>query len=324
MTIKLDVKDRKILYELDKDARQSVSKIAKKVGLSTDAVNYRIKQLVKNKAIFKFMALMDTAKLGFTTYKIFYRFQNTTIEKENEIIKYLVDRQRTQYITTTEGLFDLNVNILSSSVKDLETILVEITKKFGQYIAERQVNIIVEAFFFFRDYFIEKKKSEIRKPMYFGSENKEIKIDEKDKLILKELGNDARISAVDISKKAGLSSDAIIQRIRKLENSGIIQNYVLYPNSESFGNKSYFILLKFRDLEDEEERKFFTYCRLNPNIWFYAKMIGQWDCVIDIDVENDEEFKEILTNIKKDFSKILREYNIFKFTKTYKFNQYPF
>lgn len=320
--MKLNVKDRKILYELDKNARQPASKIAKHVGLSVDGVNYRIKQLLKNKAIFKFMTILDTSKIGLTAYKVFYRFQNTTVQKEEEIINYLIAHKNTQYVTSTEGLFDLNINFLVSNVNELNDILTDINRLHGQFIAERQVNIIVEASFFFRDYLVDKTHSELRKPMSFGSESKEVKIDDNDFIILSELSKDGRMHAVDIAKKTGLSSDAVIQRIRKLEEHGVIQNYVIYPNSSVIGYKSYFILFKFRDLSLEDEKRFFTYCRLQPNIWFYAKLIGEWDCVVDLEVENDDNFKKILTEFKKDFSKIIKEYNIFRFTKTHKFNQY--
>ncbi len=38
----LDVEDKKILYELDIDSRQSFSQIGRKVGLSKDVVAYRV------------------------------------------------------------------------------------------------------------------------------------------------------------------------------------------------------------------------------------------------------------------------------------------
>ena len=42
---KFDLKDRKILFELDTNSRQSFHEIAKKVGLSKDSVIYRINKL---------------------------------------------------------------------------------------------------------------------------------------------------------------------------------------------------------------------------------------------------------------------------------------
>ena len=52
MSIKLDVKDWKILTLLDENARYSNSQIAKKVGLSKPAVEYRLKRFEKNRIIF--------------------------------------------------------------------------------------------------------------------------------------------------------------------------------------------------------------------------------------------------------------------------------
>ncbi len=321
--MKLDLKDRKILYELDKNARLPASKIAKRVGLSIDSVNYRIKQFYKNNIIFKFMTMMNTEKLGLTAYKVLYRFQNTTLKKEEEILKFFTMHPNTQYVTTTEGLYDINMNILAPNASDLNEILSKIDTKYGEFFAERQVNIIVRAEFFLRDYLVNKKSDELRKPVFFGSEPIYTKTDEKDRRILSILAKNARLSAVEIGENVKMSSDAVIKRIKRLEEYGIIQNYAIYPNSSAIGYKSYFILFKFRDLSAEQERRFLTYCRLHPNVWFYAKLIGQWDCVIDLETESDEEFRRILMNIKRDFSGILREYNIFRFTRTHKFDQYP-
>jgi len=317
---KLDHKDIRILFELDKNSRQPASSIAKKVSLSGDIVNYRIKKLIDKKVIFKFMTLLDTAKLGLTTYKVFYRFQNTTLEKEKEIIDFLISHRNTQ---SAQGIFDLNVNLVAESVEELNKILTEFDLRYGKYFAERFVNILVESHFFFRDYLIERKSDELRKPMFFGSDPKKIDLDIYNKKILQILADNARISSLLISKKIGISADAIIQRIKSLEKKGVIQNYVLIPNSENIGYNWYYILLKFRDLTSADEKRFFTHSRVHPNVWFYTKMIGSWDFLINIDVKNDNELKEILTQIKKDFSKILKEYIIIRIPKLYKFNQYP-
>jgi len=43
--VKIDLKDRKILYQLDLNSRQSLTQIGKNVGLKKDVVSYRIKRL---------------------------------------------------------------------------------------------------------------------------------------------------------------------------------------------------------------------------------------------------------------------------------------
>jgi len=52
---KLDLKDRKILYQLDIDSRQSFRSIGRKVGLSKDIVATRVKKLQEKGIIIRFM-----------------------------------------------------------------------------------------------------------------------------------------------------------------------------------------------------------------------------------------------------------------------------
>ena len=44
---KVDIKDKQILYNLNKDCRQSNSSLAKKMGTSKEVVAYRIKDWKK-------------------------------------------------------------------------------------------------------------------------------------------------------------------------------------------------------------------------------------------------------------------------------------
>jgi len=86
----IDLQDRKILYELDVNARQSLSKIAKKTGMSKEVVNYRINKLVKDGVIRSFYARIETSKLGILAYRTFVRMQNLSPKKEQEFIDFII------------------------------------------------------------------------------------------------------------------------------------------------------------------------------------------------------------------------------------------
>ncbi|MEX0996516.1 MAG: Lrp/AsnC family transcriptional regulator [Flavobacteriaceae bacterium] len=51
------------------------------------------------------------------------------------------------------------------------------------------------------------------------------KVDETNWKILKHLQENARISMSDLSKKVGLSAPAVVERIKKMEDLGIIRGY---------------------------------------------------------------------------------------------------
>ena len=57
--VKLDLKDKRILTVLDESARTPLSKIAAKVGLSKQLVDYRIKSLIRRGIINGFTIRCD-------------------------------------------------------------------------------------------------------------------------------------------------------------------------------------------------------------------------------------------------------------------------
>src|SRR3989338_929207 len=319
---RLDLNDKKILYQLDINTRQTASDIGKKVGLSKQVVAYRINQLIKTGVIQKFYAIYDTSKLGYTTYKILIRLQNVNIEKQNEIIEYIKNNKNVQFFITTDGMFDMVFNVLARSGIELYDIIKEFENKYGNYIAEKQMIVMIFASFFFRDYLIEKKSNEIRKPIHFGS-REEVEIDETNKKILGLLGMDARMPVVDIAKKIEISADAVAIRIKKLEKAQIIQNYCLLPDFSLMGQTSYKILFSLHNLTEERENALLEYCRQQPNIWFHNKALGLWDLEINMDVDNAAQFRQIMMEIKSQFSDIIKEYTTLQVSKVEKFNFYP-
>ena len=70
---KLDKKDKQILYQLDLDSRQSFNQIARKVKLSREVVQYRVKQLEKKGIIKGYQTLIDVTKLGYLNCRFFIK-----------------------------------------------------------------------------------------------------------------------------------------------------------------------------------------------------------------------------------------------------------
>src|SRR3989338_5909449 len=85
----LDQIDRKILYELDINARQSASQLARKLRKSKETVNFRINRLIKNGIIKGFYAITNTSKFGLYYYKVYLKFKNISSKKSDEILKYI-------------------------------------------------------------------------------------------------------------------------------------------------------------------------------------------------------------------------------------------
>ena len=103
MLYKLDIKDKKLLYELDLNSRQSFNQLAKKLKISTNSVIYRIKNLQKDGIIKEFPTIIDIGKLGFIGFRLYLKLQGITPKKEEEIINFLKNKEIVSWIVSIEG-----------------------------------------------------------------------------------------------------------------------------------------------------------------------------------------------------------------------------
>ena len=102
-TNRLDVFDRKIMYELDKNSRVTSSKIGKKIRKSKQFVDYRIKRLESLGVLSKYTTVIDYSKLGYLGVRIYFKFHNLTREKQDEIEDELIRNKEVWWLVTLEG-----------------------------------------------------------------------------------------------------------------------------------------------------------------------------------------------------------------------------
>ena len=321
--LKLDKNDRKILYQLDLNSRQTNSEIAKKVKLSKQVVGFRIKRLIKEEVINFFYSVIDISKLGFTVHKTFLKLQNLNQKKELELINYLKNSPNVVWLVSCDGMFDLAFGTWAKDMAYLDKTLAELNKKFGEYFSERQIATIIKGEYLIRDYLVEKKEPSALRKSFFGSVPAPVKIDLNDWGILTKLSDNSRMITVDLAKEIKLSADAVRERIKKIERSGVIRHYNIVPNEEKFPYLHYKVLVGFRNLSEEREKSLIEYCRINPNIVYIVKALGPWEFEIDLEVENTEQLREIMMKIKTKFNDILKDYSTLHIYKLHKYNFCP-
>ncbi len=327
MAIRLDLKDRKILYALDLNSRQPFSAIAKRVGLSKQTTINRVHRLEQEGAIQKYLTVIDLAKLGYSGYKVFIRLQSADKHKIAEIISCVKEHPNIEWACSTDGNFDLNFNIFSRNSEELDRHLRGLNNLYGKFISEREIMALTVGKFYSREYLVGKKESRVKKPLYFGTkkeEQPELKIDSADRAILSFLGNDARAGIKKMAAAASLSPDAVRLRIKKLEKAGIIQNYVLVLNNAALGQLNYKVLFRLENLAEKRERAFEGHLQMHSNVWFSSKGIGRYDEEMNVEVKSQEEFREIMNGIKERFPDIVRDYTVLSIYSIDKFNFYPF
>jgi Lrp/AsnC family leucine-responsive transcriptional regulator len=316
--MELDKKDKKILYELDKDSRQPLSKIAKKVNLSREAVLYRLKKYQTEGIIRDFLTVIDLAKLGFYHNKVYLKLHNIREEEEKEMIQYLCRNPFVSWVSNCDGKYSLIFAVKSRDIIELNRILQDINNKYWKFIMDQDTTSIVSAHHFYRDYLIGEKATTERIIQWGGREEK-IKLDEINIQILEELSKNTRVNAAEIASKLNISSDAVLQRIRQLEKSGVLEHYMMWPNVNKIAGLYYKVLVSLHNLTEEREKQMISYCLQNPNIIYVVNTLGPWQFEMDIEVKSLQEFRSIVRDFLNTFSEIVSDYTSLNIYEEYKF-----
>lgn len=319
MEIKLDKKDRKILYELDKNSRQSFKQIGKKVGLSREVIQYRIKQLEKKGVIKGYQTLIDTSKLGYINCRFFIKFQKETPEEENKIIEYYKKNPKFWWVASIEGFRDLGLACWVKDIYEFYEIKEEILQKFGKYIDNLHISIYSKFYVYNRTYLIEKKQDTDSKQIMFFPEK--AKFDKKDFEILKILSKDARTNSIEISKKTGISITNINHRIKQMMEKRIIIRFKVLLDLEKIGYYWYKIEMQLTDTAIKKEM--LSYFHNHPNIVYAYETISENDIEFEIESNSPEEFRKILAEIRTKFSRYIKKYYHLLWFKEHKFSFMP-
>ncbi|MBU1855237.1 MAG: Lrp/AsnC family transcriptional regulator [Nanoarchaeota archaeon] len=168
------------------------------------------------------------------------------------------------------------------------------------------------------------EEEEIKTPVYEGSMEygSYYKFDKYDKLILKELDENARKSLANISKKVGLSRDAIRNRIKKLVDAKVISAFkpILQPPRMGFPIVNYIFISLYNPTE-EQEREFLKFLKNNKYVTYVASLIGKWDYILDIMAENQGQFDKILKGIRQRFPDLIKDYEVYGVLQEYKYEE---
>lgn len=309
----LDDLDKKILYYLDLDSRQSLIKLARKVKSNKDTVHYRVHKLVENKIITRFSTATNTAYLGYENIKVYLQFQNLNEEKEKEFFTFLRSIPRIGWIVRSSGRWDALFCYWAESKFEFYKIFIQIMNKFSKYIYHKEVIHNINWFYYNRKWLLPKELK--KEPIKYGEEPHNEKIDELDKQILHELIKHAKIPIKDIAIKTKNSSQNIINRIRKLQQRGIITKFSIDLHYGKLGLMFCKTCIYLDNITKERLTQFYEYCAKEQKIFALTTTLGAWDVELEFEVHQFEEMVKIMDKIKNSFGDIVRSYESIIITK---------
>jgi DNA-binding Lrp family transcriptional regulator len=299
----LDLLDRKLLVALDRDSRQSSSKLAKRLHTSQQVISYRLKKLVDTGIITSFGTTFSSIALGLSVIKIYIQFTGMTKETESNIYDFLSHHKYVNWIAKTIGKYDLFTAVMVKDISDLGEFKTELFQKFGKYINSYTTSIIQKAYTFPRSYSSDEKQ-EIIKPAMIHQESKLI-LDAKDKSLMKALANDSRITVLELARKLKINIKTVISKIKNMRKTGIIQSFRININRSKVGLKYYKIFVKLRSYNPNDYRKLRNYCLARKYLVHLIECIGEYELELEMEIIDSQRIEDTIRDIRNKYSDIV-------------------
>lgn len=317
----LDSKDHKILYHLFLNSRQSLSSIAKKVGLQKSVVEYRIRRLQTNGIIKNFNAMVDVFKLGYSVYRLYIVLQFTSPDKEKEIINHFVNHNNTWTVASTKGRYDLIITILVKSPNSFYAFYEQTLRLYRYYFKEIFFSQLYESFGYEQSLLLDEMSTSHQRAYEYRDTGEIVDVDAVDYQILNLLAKNTRMNSVEMANLINISTVTIHNRIKKLIKSRVLQRYSITMDINKLGLREFMVNLSLRDYT--KKNQIIQYLSTNPFLWEIHKAIGGCDLEITLFATNFEHFYRVIEDLRKKFPDDIANYDYLYVIEVYKSHVLP-
>jgi DNA-binding Lrp family transcriptional regulator len=319
----IDLKDRKILYQLDIDSKQSLSKIGKKIGLPKTVVAYRIKKLKESGIIKNYYTVINAFKLGYNIFRFYLTYQYTNPELKKEIVDYFIKSKHSIIVHSVEGNYDLIIFIAvkNENLAEFYNFWQATLEKYRDNFANQVFSLYLQERTYGHLFLLDEKISRTKfKSLGVG---KRANIDDIDYQILKSVAvfPDTGISISEIAKNLNLTSDAVNYRIKKLMKIDVIRGFRAGIDFSKLGYRLYKVdifLKYFKDIS-----KIMRYLEDKPNFSCRDITLGHADLELELFLKNVDELHTFMDDLSTKFPDMIKSYKYFSHVKSHKFRYIP-
>lgn len=123
------------------------------------------------------------------------------------------------------------------------------------------------------------------------------RLDNKDRLLLEHLQDDARMTNTELARRVDLSAPGLQKRVRKLEDAGVIEQYVTLLNRQALGyDMLCFVQVTLQRHEPEAIRNFRKVVLTMPEVMECFHITGEYDYLLKVIIRNREHLETFLVD----------------------------
>ncbi|MFX0132772.1 MAG: AsnC family transcriptional regulator [Candidatus Hodarchaeota archaeon] len=304
--VKIDLKDRKILYNLDVNSRESLANIAKKVGLSENSVAYRIKRLEKKGIIKNYYTIIDAFKLGYINLRFYLSYQYTTPDIEKEIINHFIKNKNVMAVYSISGRFDLELVMVIQNINSFYDFWQKTLNKYCNNFQDLALTFYIQLICFKPSYLINDVVKFDKDNFESIGDRNIVKIDNLDFQILRLIDTNARLPSTELAKKLNTTATKVSYRIRKLKKLNVIKGFRVNIDISKLGYQYFKVDIYLKDYK--QRKKIINEIKSNPHLMSIDITTGLSHLELEFHLKDVTQLHKIMRDIQINHPEAIRNY----------------
>jgi Lrp/AsnC family leucine-responsive transcriptional regulator len=152
-----------------------------------------------------------------------------------------------------------------------------------------------------------------------------MKLDERDKLLLRLLQENGRKSLTKLARALDLSIDSTKKRVEKLKREGVITKFGIFINPKVVGYDLVAnVQIKLHNISEDEMNKFIGFLKSHKNVIELISVLGDYDITCVMVAKNTHELEKTSRYIRQEFRNVITDWKSVINLNVHKFEEYSF
>lgn len=305
----MDLLDRKLLYELDLNARAPLSRVAKKLRANKSVVLYRFNRLREQGIIRQAFVEINMAGLRYHSFRIFLKLGNASDAEERKLIDLLQAQRQVTWLSRVLGKWDVDAVYTTKDIAEFRRFRDDLFLRHNAIIEDFRISLLADIYSYPKTYLTGARRTAM--PRHFAPTG--YVPDGEDELLLRILSADAMLPVASIAQRMRMSINTVKRRMRDLERHGIILAYRLHIDAARMGYHYYKLHLALRRYAAADLAALWSYLESKSFMVYIDKYLDAEDLEIELQLESEAQYLAFLEELVQRFGRIIKEKHVLKF-----------
>ncbi len=287
----LSLRERRILSELSMDSRKKQADIAREMRISPQILKYHIDSL-REKQAFKELVIVDPAKFGLITVRVFLSFTTFTQTTREIIIDTLLREETVIFIQRLRLGADLLIEYAVPNLSLFNKIHSAFLDKFSGFIKNKHIYPVLVRYEFERTYLHPSAK---QSSAILSGDRDIVDVRPVDRQVISALIQDPSASLTRLSEMVSLDHRTISRAIQNCLSERIIRGFSIVPTYSVTQISSALLGVEFSYITPHDMKKFISFVSEIKEVVALVKVIGQQNVFIRI--ESLDEYTAVIERI---------------------------